>query len=85
MLQSAYDISLSTQQLSDTQQLSGQISGEKATVKMMEDRIKELEGALQGSSADMGEVVKRMQIAQIEMIELAGEREQALRKERKLP
>ena len=32
----------------------------------------------------MGEVVRKMQIAQIEMIELVGERDEALRRERKL-
>jgi hypothetical protein len=51
---------------------------------MMEDRIKELEGALQESSSEFGEVVRKMQIAQIEMIELAGERDEALRRERRL-
>jgi predicted RNase H-like nuclease (RuvC/YqgF family) len=58
--------------------------GEDATVKMMESRIKELETALKESSEEMGEVVCKMQLAQIEMIELAGERDEAVRRERKL-
>jgi hypothetical protein len=78
LLQSAYDMSLSPKR-------AGRMpSGDEATVKMMERRIKELEGALESSSTEMGEVVKRMQIAQIEMIELTGERDEALRRERKL-
>ena len=79
MLQSAYDTSLSTTQLGLRQG-----SGDEATVKMMEKRIKELEGALRENSGEMGEVVRKMQIAQIEMIELVGERDEALRRERKL-
>jgi hypothetical protein len=51
---------------------------------MMESRIKELETALKESSEEMGEVVCKMQLAQIEMIELAGERDEAVRRERKL-
>ena len=51
---------------------------------MMETRIKELESALQESSEEMGDVVRKMQMAQIEMIELAGERDEALRRERRL-
>jgi hypothetical protein len=78
LLQSAYYMSLSPKR-------AGRMSsGDEATVKMMERRIKELEGALESSSTEMGEVVKRMQIAQIEMIELTGERDEALRRERKL-
>ena len=79
LLQSAYDMSFSPKRLSWRQ-----TAGDQATVKMMEDRIKELEGALQESSSEFGEVVRKMQIAQIEMIELAGERDEALRRERRL-
>ena len=79
LLQSAYD-----QSFSPKRQSWRQTAGEQATVKMMEDRIKELEGALQESSSEFGEVVRKMQIAQIEMIELAGERDEALRRERRL-
>ena len=79
LLQSAYDVSFSPKR-----QSWRQTAGEQATVKMMEDRIKELEGALQESSSEFGEVVRKMQIAQIEMIELAGERDEALRRERRL-
>jgi hypothetical protein len=79
MLQSAYDFSLSPIQMSRRQG-----SRDDATVQMMESRIQELEGALQESSSEMGEVVRKMQIAQIEMIELAGERDEALRRERQL-
>ena len=76
MLQSAYDVAFNTPKQMYLQQ--------ETTVKMMEARIKELEGALSQSSEEMGEVVKKMQLAQIEMIELAGERDEALRRERKL-
>ena len=79
MLQSAYDMSLSSTQLGMRQG-----SCDEETVQMMENRIKELEGALQESSNEMGEVVRKMQVAQIEMIELVGERDEALRRERKL-
>ena len=79
LLQSAYDVSLSSNRLSWRQ-----TAGDQATVKMMEERIKELEGALRESSSEFGEVVRKMQLAQIEMIELAGERDEALRRERKL-
>lgn len=74
MLQGAYDMSLG----------SPKKSSDETTVRMMEERIKELESALKESSEEMGEVVKKMQLAQIEMIELAGERDEALRRERKL-
>ena len=79
LLQSAYDASFSPKRQSWRQTM-----GDQATVRMMEDRIKELEGALQESSSEFGEVVRKMQIAQIEMIELAGERDEALRRERRL-
>jgi hypothetical protein len=79
LLQSAYDASFSPKRQSWRQTV-----GDQATVRMMEDRIKELEGALQESSSEFGEVVRKMQIAQIEMIELAGERDEALRRERRL-
>ena len=79
LLQSAYDTSFSPKRVSWRQTV-----GDQATVRMMEDRIKELEGALQESSSEFGEVVRKMQIAQIEMIELAGERDEALRRERRL-
>jgi hypothetical protein len=79
LLQSAYDTSFSPKRQSWRQTI-----GDQATVRMMEDRIKELEGALQESSSEFGEVVRKMQIAQIEMIELAGERDEALRRERRL-
>jgi len=78
LLQSAYDASLSPKTAGRN------VSGDESMVKVMESRIKELEGALESSSSEMGEVVKRMQIAQIEMIELKGERDEALRRERKL-
>ena len=80
MLQSAYDTSFSPKRLS----MRSPRLGEDATVKMMESRIKELESALQESSEEMGEVVRKMQMAQIEMIELAGERDEAVRRERRL-
>jgi len=80
MLQSAYDTSFSSKRLS----MRSPRLGEDATVKMMETRIKELESALQESSEEMGDVVRKMQMAQIEMIELAGERDEALRRERRL-
>lgn len=79
LLQSAYNMSLSPKRLSWQRQ-----GGEEPSVKRMEGRIKELESALQQSSEEMGEVVRKMQVAQIEMIELAGERDEALRRERKL-
>jgi hypothetical protein len=79
MLQSAYDTSFSPKRLS----MRSPRLGEDATVKMMETRIKELESALEESSEEMGEVVRKMQMAQIEMIELAGERDEAVRRERK--
>ena len=80
MLQSAYDTSFSPKRLS----MRSPRLGEDATIKMMESRIKELESALQESSEEMGEVVRKMQMAQIEMIELAGERDEAVRRERRL-
>jgi len=78
LLQSAYDASLSPKTAGRN------VSGDESMVKLMESRIKELEGALESSSSEMGEVVKRMQVAQIEMIELTRERDEALRRERKL-
>jgi predicted RNase H-like nuclease (RuvC/YqgF family) len=81
MLRSSFDMSLKSDgRLS----VRSEKPSEEATVKMMEARIKELEGALQMSSDEMGEVVRKMQSAQIEMIELASERDEALRRERRL-
>jgi hypothetical protein len=80
MLQSAYGSSFSPKRLS----VRSPRLGDDPTVKMMESRIKELESALQESSEEMGEVVRKMQMAQIEMIELAGERDEAVRRERRL-
>jgi chromosome segregation ATPase len=82
MLRSSYDMSLKSED-----RLGARVNEkpvEEATVKMMESRIKELEGALKDSSDEMGEVVRKMQTAQIEMIELASERDEAVRRERKL-
>jgi hypothetical protein len=86
MLRSSYDTSLKPDHRISRMSLQriGEKPGEDPTVKMMEERIKELEGALQLSSDEMGEVVRKMQNAQIEMIELASERDEAMRRERKL-
>jgi hypothetical protein len=79
MLQSVYDTLPSPKRLSVPRRPS-----EEANVKIMEDRIKQLENTLNQGNEEMGEVVRKMQVAQIEMIELAGERDEALRREKKV-
>lgn len=50
----------------------------------LENKVRELEKALSDADKDMGDVVGRMNLAQIEVAELQGERDEALRQTRRL-
>ncbi|BFZ60110.1 hypothetical protein YB2330_001132 [Saitoella coloradoensis] len=53
-------------------------------VEVLEGRVKELEHALKEAETECLDVIERMQMAQIEIIELVGERDEARRKLRTL-
>ncbi|KAK3900716.1 hypothetical protein C8A05DRAFT_35626 [Staphylotrichum tortipilum] len=55
-----------------------------AQVDTLKGRVAQLEGALAGADAEMQEVVARMSAAQIEVLRLQEEREEAVRETRKL-
>lgn len=55
-----------------------------AQVDTLKARVAQLEGALQGADAEMQEVVGRMSAAQIEVLRLQEEREEAVRETRRL-
>ncbi len=55
-----------------------------AQVDTLKGRVAQLEGALAGADAEMQEVVARMSAAQIEVLQLQEEREEAVRETRRL-
>ncbi len=57
---------------------------EDSRVEELKQRVVELEKALQDADSQMEEVVSKMNIAQIEVMELQNEREEAVRETRKL-
>ncbi|KFX90049.1 hypothetical protein V490_06674 [Pseudogymnoascus sp. VKM F-3557] len=58
--------------------------GEESRVGMLKSRVEELERALAEADREMEEVVGRMNVAQIEVMELQNEREEAVRQTRML-
>ncbi|KFY53327.1 hypothetical protein V496_07704 [Pseudogymnoascus sp. VKM F-4515 (FW-2607)] len=58
--------------------------GEESRVGMLKSRVEELERALGEADREMEEVVGRMNVAQIEVMELQNEREEAVRATRML-
>ncbi|KFY25028.1 hypothetical protein V493_04881 [Pseudogymnoascus sp. VKM F-4281 (FW-2241)] len=58
--------------------------GEESRVGMLKSRVEELERALAEADREMEEVVGRMNVAQIEVMELQNEREEAVRATRVL-
>ncbi|KFY40797.1 hypothetical protein V494_03319 [Pseudogymnoascus sp. VKM F-4513 (FW-928)] len=58
--------------------------GEESRVGMLKSRVEELERALGEADREMEEVVGRMNVAQIEVMELQNEREEAVRATRAL-
>ncbi|KFZ04184.1 hypothetical protein V502_10344 [Pseudogymnoascus sp. VKM F-4520 (FW-2644)] len=58
--------------------------GEESRVGMLKSRVEELERALEEADKEMEEVVGRMNVAQIEVMELQNEREEAVRATRML-
>ncbi|OBT69504.1 hypothetical protein VE03_01140 [Pseudogymnoascus sp. 23342-1-I1] len=58
--------------------------GEESRVGMLKSRVEELERALAEADREMEEVVGRMNVAQIEVMELQNEREEAVRATRML-
>jgi chromosome segregation ATPase len=58
--------------------------GEQTKTEVLKKRVVELEKALEEADKEMEEVVGRMNVAQIEVMELQNEREDAVRMTRKL-
>lgn len=50
----------------------------------LEGRVEDLEQALSDADREMGEVVSRMNMAQIEVMELQSQRDEAMRQTKKL-
>ncbi|KAF2264486.1 hypothetical protein CC78DRAFT_227951 [Lojkania enalia] len=57
---------------------------EATRTELLETRVRELESALSDADREMGEVVGRMNMAQIEVADLQYERDEAMRQTRKL-
>ncbi|KAK0729113.1 hypothetical protein B0T21DRAFT_291881 [Apiosordaria backusii] len=67
-----------------TSPLDGSADTMTQQVETLKGRVAELEGALAAADAEMQEVVGRMNIAQIEVMNLQEQREEAVRETRKL-
>ncbi|KAL2017702.1 hypothetical protein VTK56DRAFT_1727 [Thermocarpiscus australiensis] len=67
-----------------TEPPKGAASGMTAQVEVLKGRVAELEGALAAADAEMQEVVGRMNAAQMEVLALQEEREDAVRETRRL-
>ncbi|KAK0734426.1 hypothetical protein B0T26DRAFT_634910 [Lasiosphaeria miniovina] len=69
---------------SSTSPLDGSAGNMAGQVEALKGRVAELEGALASADAEMQEVVGRMNTAQIEVMMLQEEREEAMRETRRL-
>ncbi|KAJ9667586.1 hypothetical protein H2201_002455, partial [Coniosporium apollinis] len=62
----------------------GQSMAEATKTELLEQRVEDLEKALRDADHEMQEVVSRMNIAQIEVAELQAEKDEAMRRTRRL-